>query len=306
MTRSHSTLWAAALVSVAALWAGTGTAAACVDVRVESTPPVLYDPLAPTQQIVQIALAFSRAPNCSTAAEEGIGVVDVAVIDRTSNPRKMGDLDFLITQGGVDVLSTSDGPINYARQDLTGRSSARVTFDLVLPRGQFGAGGIKQLEITYTYIDRQCSDAGCVDVPVKHTEILLIDLRTLTIMSIGIAGSGQDMTVDLGELASNMESRRVTILARSTAPFVISFDSENDLNLKKDGASGSDDSLVPYRAFLGGDEILTGDAFVETARFGTRGSLLNLPFWIKLGDIAGKRAGKYRDRITLTIEPLGL
>lgn len=280
---------------------------ACVDLRVENAPPIVYDPLGISQVVGEVGLQFSLKPNCQDASDSGIGVIDFALIDPQNDSEKIGDIEFRAEYRGADLLFDANEPVNFAREDFTGRNTARASLSIVVPRGQFGSGAIKQLEVRYIYLLKQCTDAGCVVVPVQHTEILLIDLRTLTVMSLGIAGSGQNVTIDLGELSSNEVSRRVTVLARSTTAFEITFESKNGQRLKRDDdISGSETNFVPYTAYFNGSEVTDGQAYVEYGRGGTSGALLSSPFWIELGDVSRKRAGTYRDQVTLTIQPLGL
>ncbi len=95
---------------------------------------------------------------------------------------------------------------------------------------------------------------------------------------------------------------------RSTTSFRLKLDAPGGQVLRRQpqDANGGPDERIPFAVYLDGARVEGANAYVDRDRQGTRGAVARLPLHIVVGDAAGKRAGRYRGEITLTIEPRGL
>ena len=284
---------------------GASVSHACIDVRVQPINRVQYNPLDGAPTLREFNIVFTATSACPDVQKNGLGAVQVAFEDSEAGDKRAGDVAFDITSQGRSVLTGLGEPDRFMTFDFGGQPVGSATFVLVIDRGQFGDGGYRQIDVKYRIPGAECPPVNCTDYDLYRTERLLINIHTLSVFSIGIAGSGPTRTIELGEIESGEESQRVIIEARATAPFKLVFESDNQRNLKlTPRGNGGDDEKIPYTAVLAGTDIDGRRAYTERGRFGTFGAMINLPFWIRIGDATGKRAGMYKDTVTVTIEPL--
>jgi hypothetical protein len=118
-------------------------------------------------------------------------------------------------------------------------------------------------------------------------------------LSINIAGAGVRKTIDFGELAEGAR-RQVRIETRSNQRFQLDVLSRNGGVLAM--APPYEGSRVPYAVALDGKTLKLPDTVGPFAGTGLAGSQFDIEFTI--GDILNKRAGLYRDEVTIEIRPV--
>lgn len=117
-------------------------------------------------------------------------------------------------------------------------------------------------------------------------------------LSINIAGAGVRKTIDFGELIEG-ERKQVRLEARSNQRFQLDVLSRNGGVLAM--APPYETSLVPYAMVLDGKALKLPGTVGPFAGTGLAGSQFDMEFTI--GDVLNKRAGLYRDEVTIEIRP---
>ena len=130
-----------------------------------------------------------------------------------------------------------------------------------------------------------------------------LNIEVLSAAVMGLKGEfrrlGGVATLDLGELSEGARSLRTTLYVLSTAGYAVSVASENQGRLRQ----GATDWYVPY-------SLVLGDQDMDMARGGRlevvslRARFDDYPLTIRIGSLAGQKAGEYRDTITFTIAAL--
>ena len=118
-------------------------------------------------------------------------------------------------------------------------------------------------------------------------------------LSINIAGAGVRKTIDFGELTEG-ERKQVRIEARGNQRFQLDMHSLNGGVMTM--APPYETSHVPYVVVLDGKALKLPDTVGPFADTGLAGSQFDIEFTI--GDVLNKRAGLYRDEVTIEIKPV--
>ena len=117
-------------------------------------------------------------------------------------------------------------------------------------------------------------------------------------LSINIAGAGVRKTIDFGELTEG-ERKQVRIETRSNQRFQLDVLSRNGGVMAMDAPYQT--SIVPYVMVLDGKALKLPDTVGPFAGTGLVGSHFDIEFTI--GDVLNRRAGLYRDEVTIEIRP---
>jgi len=292
MTREYfqKFLWALVAGGVL-LWSG-GANAACFTVSVVSGPVIVaYNPLdnSDTRQTFQIEL---HNDSCGTGAGE-IGVSNTPV---DSAGAAIGSP----VQTGYDVQAAN--------------GSATVNFDQsVATLAQVSAGTVAEgqsADLTWTidiaahsiidYDKRNFTIyvVGAMGGAYEYIPVnLQVDITAITQLSF--AGAATTLTMDFGELSSNA-SQNIGVFAQATVPFDIVWTSENNGVLKN---LGDANWQIPYTATLNGTVMGNSTVYTDTTGGGTQGASVSLPLTVTIGDASDKKAGTYRDIVTIKIQP---
>ncbi len=248
------------------------------------------------------------------AALETIGVREVR-IDNTGSEDCTFWLAFYrnpaapATLGGRLVYELRSPP---GEELLSSRPPTAVP-DRYLATGIVRRGQSERLEYQWRILRGQVVPSGryadTVDLRLfeagKNT---LIDARTLALaasvdasVSISLAGanvtSPHSTTLDFGTLASG-ESQAVQIKVRSNQRFHLEVSASHGRLMM---APPYDAWAVEYTASLDGRPLRFPDSLGPFGATTVTG--LSLPFRVTIGDVANKRAGTYRDAVTIAIVP---
>lgn len=131
--------------------------------------------------------------------------------------------------------------------------------------------------------------------------IVSVAIRVPNVLSASVAGASKRGEIDFLDFTAL--SRSLSILVRSTGPYTVSARSLNGRAFVRDGAtSAADIDRISYDLHFGGQTLpREGGTGFTYPRAGLQG--LQIPLDVKVEDVSGKRAGKYRDTVLLTLAP---
>ncbi|MGH6816048.1 MAG: hypothetical protein ACREC6_10105 [Hyphomicrobiaceae bacterium] len=232
------------------------------------------------------ALAFFRNP---TSAKLGGALAYIVKNDNVA--------------GGHSLFTNSNPPSPwYLTNSIAANASATLYYDVVIAAGQVVAPG--------TYMDsfelrlNQIGGGGSATGHTLATQTIAPSYTVGAVMSVNIAGGGQTTTLDFGALATGA-MRSVNIQARSNQGYKFKATSDNGgvMKLTPPAADGLTWE-VPYTVKINhGAAISLSSTYTLTISSGaTTVAGTNVPVEVTLGNPAGKRAGTYKDVITIKIE----
>ncbi len=186
----------------------------------------------------------------------------------------------------------SNGPVPPSR-------TVQVNYRLVIPRGQFAAPGQLRddVELELYAVGENGRLAGR---PLQTTR-LAIAYRVARVMSVNIKGGDTTTTVNFGTLARGQE-RSVDIQVRSNARYQLDVSSDNRGVLALTPKISGQHWFVPYTATLDRYPLrLRRGASLENLDPTRPGFDASHTLAVRIGNVRGKRAGRYEDVITVEI-----
>lgn len=281
-------------------------AAATCESAVQINPsvrPLPYDPFEAGDTVMQgsilvrqdgpepcpLRLGFYRSPD-----------VDISMRQTSGASSGNGPLRYDLTSNGrrliADWPQNSKPPI-FVIVPPVGHSgqAAEVTYQLRIPRGQLAAPGRYTDEVELRVYEVNGKD-------LLALRVLILEAEVSSVVSLNLVGadvsSPYSYTMDFGTLESG-ERRSIGIEARSNGRYRLEVRSREGGVLRL--APPFDDWTVDYAASIAGQAVnfpASLGSFSPTAASGAV-----LPLQVVIGDVARKRAGVYRDEITVSIEP---
>ncbi len=285
--------FAAALMGAAFV----STANACVTVTPVSPGVVSYDPTSPYPYKERLKLAVRASAGCGQGSDARIGDIAIGFARRPSQ-----SLDFEIIGSDGNLLSPSATAATLQTFSFPDAGSTIIEFDLRIGRGQAVSSGELAFDIVYRSAEQGCVDAACGSAFAETVPVVLA-VDPVKTFSLSLAGAARG-SIDFGTLTSG-QTRSLSLSATATAPYQIVFETENGQKLLLEGGSAArPEDNVAYTMTLNGNPVSEDLPYSERALFGTGGvvSIADLAFTIASAE--GKRAGKYRDTVTITITPL--
>jgi hypothetical protein len=189
------------------------------------------------------------------------------------------------------------GPAWLASRRLAPNEHYDIALTLTIPAGQILPPG----ESAYAF-DAKLAAAPDLRPPQNaeplQSRALRLSIAVAAQLSINIAGAGVRKTVDFGELTSG-EQKQVRIETRSNQRYQLDVLSRNGGVLAM--APPYETSRVPYAMLLDGRPMPLPATMGPFAGMGLAGSQFDMQFTI--GDVLNKRAGLYRDEVTIEIKP---
>lgn len=197
---------------------------------------------------------------------------------------------------GTDAAS-STGPAWLASRRLAPNESYDFMLALAIPAGQV----LPQGDYVHTF-ETRLHAAPDARPPESAEQLpprtLRLSVAVAAHLSINIAGAGVRKTIDFGELTEG-ERKQVRIEARGNQRFQLEVLSLNGGVMAM--APPYETSRVPYMVMLDGKALKLPGTVGPFAGTGLAGSQFDIEFTI--GDILNKRAGLYRDEVTIEIKP---
>ncbi|HEY1750666.1 MAG TPA: hypothetical protein VGG29_05350 [Caulobacteraceae bacterium] len=304
------------LLACAALAPAGGAAAACVNFSGASIS-VTYDPLSGQSRsdLVQpISLTAAR----QTASPEPSAVVGQFVAQSGQSQFRLGGHDgpvyTVVTNDGTTVIvGQSAPPLQQLQYFAVGfpNSPTHVTetvggLKLVVPGGQDVAAGTYQESLSVQY---RCLAGGHDDVQTHgdaatQSAVLPVTITVPNKISANLAGGQSRGQIDFGDF--DQLSHRVSIQVRSTGPYDLLISSDNNGKMLLDHApkgADADSTSIGYKLSYGGAAVSLGSQG-RFDRTGVAGDDLDLV--VTADPVAKKRAGEYRDTLTVTFTPASI
>jgi len=250
-----------------------------------------YSPFDPAdkQNIVRISVENTSEESCRF----GIG------FDYTANGGQLGgQLSYQLSYEGRSLLGS---PANVPNPDLMldVGGGERRTLDLkfVVSRGQFVTPGDYEDGIKVSLFSK--SDGKFTELSKR--DVVLVQ-RVAPEVSISIAGAGQKTTLDFGVLTQGA-TRDVKLSARSNTDYKLIVASDNNGKLGLTPPVSGNDWTVDYNAKLDGSALdLQRDKWSTSALAVAAGGLVEHNLEVTIGETDAKRAGTYKDVLTIVIE----
>lgn len=284
-----------------------GIASACASF-VASAPPLRYDPLSGVPLPPQpVTLIVTRQPQSGPA----VAGVRVQFVD----PLRGGPAFTLGSQGPVYEI-VQDGRrivVGAASGFLTSANSVLLTFDEPGQGDTVAAAGLRlemepaqnvaadnyaaNLDVQY-----ECLYAdGAVSASMIQPGGLRLTALVPNLISVNLAGGGKAGVIDFGGFQRSTQRAFVTV--RSTGPYRVATQSANGGVMRIAGMTGENSSIA-YSLSLDGHPIgSTGERLFQPAGAGGVDMLLEAAL---RDDVSQKRAGLYRDEVTVTFTPSGV
>jgi len=259
-----------------------------VDSRLVATGYSPFDP-ADKQNIVPVSVENTSEERCRF----GIG------FDYSPNGGQLGgQLSYQLAYEGRSLL---DSPANDSSPDLMldVEAGERRTLDLkfVVSRGQFVTPGDYKDSLKLSLFS--VSDGNFIEL--SERDVVLVQ-RVAPDFSISIAGAGQKTTLDFGVLTQGA-SRDVKLSARSNTDYKLIVASDNDGKLRLTPQVSGKDWTVDYSAKLDSSTLdLQRDQWSTSALAVAAGGLVKHNLEVTIGATDAKRAGTYKDVLTIVIE----
>lgn len=133
---------------------------------------------------------------------------------------------------------------------------------------------------------------------------IALAIQVTAVMSVNIAGGGQSTTLDFGALSAGA-TRSVRLQVRSNRNFRLAASSENGGVMKLEPPAGDGLSWeTPYTVRIGngGEMSLKTEQRIAMPTAPTALGGASVPIEVKIGDASNKRAGRYKDVITVSVD----
>jgi len=250
-----------------------------------------YSPFDPAdkQNIIRISVENTSEQSCRF----GIG------FDYSATGGKLGDeLSYQLSYKGSSLLGS---PVNDSSPDLRldVEAGVRRTLDLkfVVSKGQFVRPGDYEDSIKVSLFSK--SDKNFTEL--SKQDVVLVQ-KVAPDFSISIAGAGQKTTLDFGVLTQGA-TRDVKLSTRSNTDYKLTVASDNNGKLRLTPPVSGKDWTVDYDAKLGSSTLnLERDKWSTSALAVDKGGLVEHNLEVTIGSTDAKRAGTYKDVLTIVIE----
>jgi len=250
-----------------------------------------YNPFDPAdkQNIVQISVENTSDDACRF----GIG------FDYSANGGELGgELSYQLSYEGRYLLGS---PVNDPSPDLMldVEAGERKTLDLkfVVSKGQFVTPGDYGDSIKVSLFSM--ADGNVEEL--SERDVLLVQ-RVTPEFSISVAGAGQKTTLDFGVLTQGA-TRDVKLSTRSNTDYKLTVASDNNGKLTLTPPVSGKDWTVDYDAKLDSSTLdLQRDEWSTSALAVAAGGLVEHNLEVTIGSTDAKRAGTYKDVLTIVIE----
>jgi spore coat protein U-like protein len=307
--------WVGLLAACAAVMPAGAAVAGCATFRASSLA-LQYDPLgaqANSDLVEPVSLQVQRQPGSPLPT-----AVAGQFVDRHGQiVFKLGGAGPAFTvrsnEGLFVIVGNTVTPLQPFRYFATGfpASPAKVTrpvsgLQFIIPAGQDVPAGTYQESIDIQF---RCLTGPGDDVQrhadiTTQTAVLPVTIIVPNKISANLAGGQTHGVIDFQDFAQL--SHRASIQVRSTGPYNLLISSENSgkmlLEKPPAGASGPSTSIA-YSLTYGGTAIALG-APTSFGRTGVIGQSVDLT--VTAESVGQKRAGDYRDTLTVTLTPASI
>jgi hypothetical protein len=246
---------------------------------------VTLDPFDPVPQIVSASVTVRNMGPDACAGWLTVGREASAASARLR-------IEFANRSAGQDREMVAV-PSIPAGQTQTVLLAGRVTTDGVLPPGEH------TIDLAI-----QVGPDAAGPRPALPQHVLPVRVRVPTSAGVNVAGGGQTAAIDFGQMTEG-QARTVVLQARSNQRFTLRAASDNGGVLRLDPAQDGGRWKVPYtvRVGTGGHTPLPISPPLRVRLEPTPKGGIAIPMEVRLGDPSGQRAGRYKDTITIGVDP---
>jgi hypothetical protein len=205
----------------------------------------------------------------------------------------------------IDPETSAGPPPNALRLALRPRQRVEQQFRFFIPPGQIVPSGAYSDELAYRIYDADTLELLVergFQVQTRVSQQMAIFIADNTAGRSDSSPSGERRgRMDFGRLTTN-ESRSLGILVLSNDDYAMRLESENHGALQHVGRDAA--ARIPYTATLGGRavDLSNGSTVLSGYAATTRRGLLQ-SLNVVIGEVGAARAGQYRDRLMITVEP---
>lgn len=204
---------------------------------------------------------------------------------------------------GTQLLSEqkpSGGAPHLVVRDVGAYQTASAQYYLVLPRGQFAYPGRYSDDDVELHLQNR-SPSGVIGEDEEDSKALLISQNVRASVNVSIAGGGLSTTLSFGSMSRGQE-RSIAIQTTANYAYSLLLRSENNSVMRLDPEIPGQSWAVPYSLRINSQPVPISTAAVIPKL----PSLLNLGrethlLTFRIEDVTNKRAGIYRDVITLEV-----
>ncbi len=221
-------------------------------------------------------------------------------VERLAAGSETATLNFALQgRGGVWSSTGAGGPgaVWLASRRLAPNESYDFPATLAIPAGQILPPG----DWIYSFDTKLAAapDSRPADSAEQlHARTVRLSIAIPAHLSINIAGAGMHKTIDFGELIEG-DQKQVRIETRSNQRYQLDVVSRNGGFLAM--APPYSAVRVPYTMVLNGKAVKLPETIGPFAGTGLAGSQFDVGFTV--GDVRDRRAGLYRDEVTIEIRP---
>jgi hypothetical protein len=256
-----------------------------------------YDPFSPfgVSDIYRLTITNTGAEACN---------YELIFRSRKSDPTLGGKLAYTLTDTSGASLFTNVpaamAPAVRTKKAVAPGASAQAEFLVKIARGQFAEPAM--LEDTPHVELYALNESGQPYEPLLQESVLRINYNVDRVFSVNVKGANASMaTVHFGTLTKGA-MRTVEIQARSNLTYQLDVASDNHGALVLSPKVAGQDWKVDYTASLGGQPLsLSRGTSLHDLNPTMPGVDASYPLTVTIGDVAQKRAGRYEDVITITI-----
>jgi hypothetical protein len=297
-TRKWLMFFLPALVLFAGGAPGSSVQAACngtISSKIINPGITAYDPFT----IVGVNDSYTLTA-ANTNAHGGDPCVFLLEFTALAVPAKLGNtLNFALTgTGSRDLLTIgTTPPMGLQSGQIPAGAKYDFQFNLVIAAGQFAGPGMYAINPSINVNLYKVENGQYTRL---QTVPLTIAYKVNEVRSINLAGGGLNTTLDFGTLMPNAQ-KSVLIQVRSNIQYGLSLESDNKGQLLLTPPVNGQVWSIGYTASIDGTPFNLGQA-VQTRKIvpsSIASTSHNLT--VAIGDTANKRAGLYKDVITVNV-----
>lgn len=299
------------IAACASMLSSANASGADCDISITAAPPsvrIHYNPFdaAPASHIMQFQLKNSGAAECDAA----LALFRSGPMGATGNGGQVIGYTVSDTRGesviGEGVLPPARLAPGFTGRAMRMSAQSLATVDLIVsaPRGQMisPADYSDALDIGLYRLE------GGVQQKIRDGGRLALTITSRPVMTLSLAGGGRKTTLNFGDLREGA-TRSLMLQAYTNQGFRLSVSSENGGLLRPvdDTARAEGGWRVPYTISVNraGHMALASETRIDVSAVSTPILGLQIPVEVRIGQVAGQRAGLYRDVITIKIDPAG-
>ncbi len=295
---------AAALFAILSLAAPDAARAACNATiqSIEPVPTIVYDPFDNDTETEDFKVTIRN--NGNDACTVSLAVAGTAAGSQRYYTSGASQLPYQAeTPDGIPYPNNISAPLGATALPGGNGKEKEIKVQLRVQAGLIAGAGTYADTLSFRLFDV----GGATPVALGTLRTAPADARIEARAQLNIAGTSGSFgafeldEIDFGALATG-STRNAVVQVRATRPVAITLSSENNGQLKHESLPAA--TGVPYALQLDGTGVdLTAGLWLmgRTPALNLNGT--NYPMTVTIVDTAGRAAGAYKDRLTITVMP---